>query len=83
MDYKLDRTAFKRQAAEEADDQLDYWLSQPPQERLRAAIRLNAIAWNFPPGTGSEGSVTLWLPSVGRTESLGLLDTVQVSKALL
>ena len=50
MDYKLDRTAFKRQAAEEADDQLDYWLSQPPQERLRAAIRLNAIAWNFPPG---------------------------------
>ncbi|MCB0580034.1 MAG: hypothetical protein KDD10_12095 [Phaeodactylibacter sp.] len=48
-DYKLDRTAFKRQTAEEADDQLAYWLSHPPQERLRAAARLNAIAWNYPP----------------------------------
>ncbi|MCO6487559.1 MAG: hypothetical protein J5I98_04030 [Phaeodactylibacter sp.] len=49
-DYKLDRTAFKRQTAGEADDQLAYWLSKPPQERLRAAARLNAIAWNYPPG---------------------------------
>lgn len=48
--YQLDRTAFRRQTAEEADNQLAYWLSQPPQERLRAALRLNAIAWNYPPG---------------------------------
>lgn len=50
-DYKLDRTAFKRQTAEEADDQLGYWLGKPPQERLRAALRLNAIAWNYSPGS--------------------------------
>ena len=51
MDYKLDRTAFKRQTAEEADNQLSYWLSRPPVDRLRAAVRLNAIAWNYPPGS--------------------------------
>ncbi len=49
VDYKLDRTAFKRQTAEEADKQLAYWRSKPPKERLRAALRLNAIAWNYPP----------------------------------
>lgn len=27
-DYKLDRTAFKRQTAEEADDQLDYIMTR-------------------------------------------------------
>ena len=51
MDYKLDRTAFKRQTAEEADNQLSYWLSRPPVDRLRAAVRLNAIAWNYPPAS--------------------------------
>lgn len=50
VEYKLDRTAFKRHTAEEADDQLRYWLSRPPGERLRAALRLNAIAWNYSPG---------------------------------
>lgn len=48
-DYQLDRSAFKRQTAEEADDQRGYWLDQPLRERLRAAVRLNALAWNYPP----------------------------------
>lgn len=47
--YKLDRTAFRRQTAEEADDQRAYWLALPPQERLRAAKDLIARAWGFSP----------------------------------
>ena len=54
-DYRVDRTAFKRQTAEEADGQLSYWLSRPAGERLRAAVRLNAIAWNYPPVFFSKG----------------------------
>ncbi len=49
MDYKLDRAAFKRQTAEEADDQLSYWLSRPPPGRLRAAMHLIAKAWAYSP----------------------------------
>ena len=47
--YRLDRTAFRRQTAEEADDQLAYWLTLPPQERLLAAKFLIARAWGFSP----------------------------------
>lgn len=44
---QLDRTAFKRQTAEEADHQLDYWLERSLLERLRAAMWMNASAWGF------------------------------------
>lgn len=47
--YKLDRTAFKAQSFEEADNQVNYWLQQPPAERLRAATYLIYSAWNLDP----------------------------------
>ncbi len=45
--YRLDRTAFKRQTAEEADKQGAYWLQKPPQERLRALMYLNAQVYGY------------------------------------
>jgi len=45
--YRLDRTAFKRQTAEEADNQDGYWLRKPPQERLRALMYLNAQVYGY------------------------------------
>ncbi len=42
--YRLDRTAFKAQTAEEAA----YYRSLTWQERLRIANYLNSIAYNYP-----------------------------------
>ncbi|MCB0569901.1 MAG: hypothetical protein KDC66_09075 [Phaeodactylibacter sp.] len=47
--YKLDRTVFRRQTTEEADERLAYWLSQPLRERLRAAKQLITRAWGLSP----------------------------------
>lgn len=47
--YRLDRTAFKIQTVEEADNNVAYWLQQPPTERLRAATYLIRAAWNIAP----------------------------------
>ena len=47
--YKLDRTAFKAQTAEEAvASQAAYYKSVTWQERLRIANYLNSIAYNYP-----------------------------------
>jgi hypothetical protein len=47
--YKLDRTAFKAQTAEEAvKNQAAYYRSLTWQERLRIANYLNSIAYNYP-----------------------------------
>ena len=45
--YKLDRTAFKAQTAEEASHQYGYWKTKTLAERLRAAFYLNSVAYNF------------------------------------
>jgi hypothetical protein len=45
--YKLDRTAFKAQTAQEASHQYGYWKTQSLEERLRAAFYLNSVAFNF------------------------------------
>jgi hypothetical protein len=45
--YKLDRTAFKAQTAQEACHQYGYWKTQPLEERLRAAFYLNSVAFDF------------------------------------
>lgn len=44
---KLDRTAFASLTAQEADHQLEYWLSKTMVERLEAAHYLNSVAYNF------------------------------------
>jgi hypothetical protein len=47
--YRLDRTAFKAQTAEQATkSQAEYYRSLTWQERLRIANYLNSIAYNYP-----------------------------------
>jgi hypothetical protein len=45
--YKLDRTAFKMGNHQEAEDNLAYWQNQSMEERLRASMYLNSVAYNF------------------------------------
>ncbi len=45
--YKLDRTVFKIQTAEEASSHATYWKKQSAEERLKAAMYLNSVAFNF------------------------------------
>lgn len=45
--YRLDRTAFKKQSAEEAANQYEYWQEKSPKERLRASFYLISTAWGF------------------------------------
>jgi len=48
-EYRLDRTAFKAQTAEEAvKRQAEYYRSLTWQERMRIANYLNSIAYNYP-----------------------------------
>ena len=48
-EYRLDRTAFKAQTAEEAvKSQAEYSRSLTWQERLRIANYLNSVAYNYP-----------------------------------
>jgi len=46
--YRLDRSAFKAQTAEEAANHGAYYRSLPWQERLRIANYLNSVAYNYP-----------------------------------
>jgi len=46
--YRLDRTAFKAQTAEEAANHAAYYKTLTWQERLRIANYLNSIAYNYP-----------------------------------
>jgi hypothetical protein len=46
--YRLDRTAFKMQTADEASNHAVYYKSLTWQERLRTANYLNSIAYNYP-----------------------------------
>ncbi|MFI5157321.1 MAG: hypothetical protein ACHQF4_00555 [Sphingobacteriales bacterium] len=46
--YRLDRTAFKAQTAEEAADHATYYKTLTWQERLRISNYLNSIAYNYP-----------------------------------
>ena len=47
--YRLDRTAFKAQTAEEASkSHAAYYKTLTWQERLRIANYLNSVAYNYP-----------------------------------
>jgi hypothetical protein len=46
--YRLDRTAFKAQTAEEASNHAAYYRKLTWQERLRIANYLNSVAYNYP-----------------------------------
>ena len=49
MEEKLDRTAFKRQTAKEASNNVAYWRSRPDAEKLRAAYYLSLRAYGYDP----------------------------------
>ncbi|MBI1226205.1 MAG: hypothetical protein GC192_13300 [Bacteroidetes bacterium] len=44
---RMDRSKFKMQTLEEADQQLDFWITKSPVERLAAAAYLISTAWGF------------------------------------
>lgn len=46
--FRLDRTKFKAQTAEDAANHAGYYQSLTWQERLRIANYLNSIAFNYP-----------------------------------
>lgn len=46
--FRLDRTAFKAQTAEEAADHASYYAKLTWQERLAIAAYLNSVAYNYP-----------------------------------
>jgi hypothetical protein len=46
--YRLDRSKFKAQSAEKAADHASYYRDLSWQERLRVALYLNSIAYNYP-----------------------------------
>lgn len=45
--YRLDRSAFKINTFQEADNNRAYWMTKTPDERLAAAWYLIACAWNL------------------------------------
>ena len=45
--YRLDRTAFKINTFDEADNNRAYWMTKTPDERLAAAWYLIACACNL------------------------------------
>ena len=47
LDYRLDKSIFKAQSFEEADNQNAYWLQKDVKERLSAAWYLISCAYGF------------------------------------
>ena len=45
--FRLDKTSFKIQTFEEADNTKNYWLNKTPVERWAAAWYLTASAFNI------------------------------------
>ena len=48
--YRLDRSQFKAQTFQEADNNREYWLTQSVEDRLKAAWFLTMQAYGFSPG---------------------------------
>ncbi len=46
--FRLDRTAFKVQTAQEASNHAAYYKTLTVEERLRIANYLNSVAYNYP-----------------------------------
>ena len=46
--FRLDRSAFKAQTAEEAANHASYYAKLTWQERLKIAAYLNSVAYNYP-----------------------------------
>ena len=46
--YRMDRSSFKAHSAADAADHASYYKKLSWQERLRIAMYLNSIAYNYP-----------------------------------
>lgn len=48
---RVDRTRFSVASLREADDELEYWLSRTPEERLHAVELLRQTLYGYDPAT--------------------------------
>jgi hypothetical protein len=48
---RVDRTAFSVVNLDQADDDVSYWLTRPPAERLRALELLRQTLYGYDPAT--------------------------------
>ncbi len=49
MNSRLDKSYFKKQTFEEADNNVSFWRSRTPEERLEAAYILSLRAYGYDP----------------------------------
>jgi len=49
MKEKLDKSYFKKQSFKQADNNVAYWRSKTPEERLEAAYVLSLRAYGYDP----------------------------------
>ena len=49
--YRMDKTKLIVASLDDPPDDVEYWLSQPPEERLRALEFMRQIAYGYDPAT--------------------------------
>jgi len=60
MKEKLDKSHFKKQTFKEADNNVAYWRSKTPAERLEAAYILSLRAYGYDPANPPRLDKTLF-----------------------
>jgi len=60
MKEKLDKSYFKKQTFKEADNNVAYWRSKTPAERLEAAYILSLRAYGYDPANPPRLDKTLF-----------------------
>lgn len=50
-DFQIDRTAFSVVTLDQADDELQYWLTKTPQQRLQAVELIRQTLYGYDPST--------------------------------
>lgn len=60
MDDKLDRSVFSRLSFEEADQNVKYWRSKTPTERLVSAYRLTLRSYGYDPDNPPAMDKSYW-----------------------
>jgi len=51
-DFRMDKTAFSAVPLSEADDELEYWLSKTPHERLRGIEMIRQTLYGYTTSSG-------------------------------
>lgn len=49
MEERMDKTAFKKQSLQDADNNVAFWRSKTPSERLIAAYNLSLRVYGYDP----------------------------------